>query len=210
MLHDLGKYTNEFSDYIYKAVHDPAHARPRGSVDHSTAGGKLMYELFHGVENSNYNKLLAEIVGNAIISHHSYLHDYLGPHHLESPYLTRVREKKLNEYSQTKKMFFERVISKDEFYSYVDNAVIELETFVEKSNSSDFGFQMMFLTKYIFSCLIDADRTNTRQFVEKEDPLPSYATESPSQLFQKYLKKLMKQIEEFKDSKSKIDTLRSE
>lgn len=38
MLHDMGKYTEEFKDYIIKAVENPGEAPKRGSVDHSTAG----------------------------------------------------------------------------------------------------------------------------------------------------------------------------
>lgn len=47
MLHDLGKYTEKFQDYIRLAVQNPDNPPKRGSVDHSTAGGKLLYNLFH-------------------------------------------------------------------------------------------------------------------------------------------------------------------
>lgn len=46
MLHDLGKYTNEFREYILEAVYNPEAPPKKGSVDHSTAGGKLLYRLF--------------------------------------------------------------------------------------------------------------------------------------------------------------------
>src|SRR5690554_4260569 len=74
MLHDMGKYSNEFKEYILEAVNNPQAPPKRGSVDHSTAGGKLLFDNYHNTSNL-LNALLAEIVGNAIISHHSYLHD---------------------------------------------------------------------------------------------------------------------------------------
>jgi len=93
MLHDQGKFTFEFKNYIVEAVNNPDAPPRRGSVDHSTAGGKLLYDLFHtGNKIQQYEGILAEVVGNAIISHHNNLQDFLSPE-LESPYLKRVSEK---------------------------------------------------------------------------------------------------------------------
>src|SRR5699024_4916591 len=47
ILHDLGKYTEEFRSYILEAVNNPDAPPKRGSVDQSTAGGKLLYGFFH-------------------------------------------------------------------------------------------------------------------------------------------------------------------
>lgn len=105
VLHDLGKCTNEFREYILEAVNNPDAPPRRGSVDHSTAGGKLLYEIFHTSEKLDPHKgLLAEVVGNAIISHHSYLQDFLNPD-LESNYLKRVRDKELPEFDRIKQYF---------------------------------------------------------------------------------------------------------
>ncbi len=76
ILHDLGKYTKEFQDYLLEAITNPDSPPKRGSVDHSTAGGKLLYELFHKKNLNERTAIVAEIVGNAILSHHSYLHDF--------------------------------------------------------------------------------------------------------------------------------------
>ncbi|MDI3312515.1 MAG: CRISPR-associated endonuclease Cas3'', partial [Thermoanaerobacterium sp.] len=168
MLHDLGKYTNEFREYIIEAVGNPDSPPKKGSVDHSTAGGKLLYELFHTEENVNpYKGIVAEIVGNAIISHHSYLQDFLSPN-LESKYLNRVRDKDLAEFEIAKQNFFEKVMSETDFYDYVDKAAAELKNFLTKEYSKSYEEKLMFLTKFIFSALIDADRTNTRLFEENK------------------------------------------
>jgi len=103
MLHDMGKYTDAFRNYILAAVNNPSFPPKRGSVDHSTAGGKFLYNLFRAGEIHPIKGLLAEIVGNAIISHHSYLEDFLSPE-LESNYLKRVRDKRdksLEEFERT-------------------------------------------------------------------------------------------------------------
>lgn len=209
MLHDLGKYTNEFRDYILEAAGNPDSPPKKGSVDHSTAGGKLLYELFHSEGNANpYEGLVAEIVGNAIISHHSYLQDFLSPN-LESKFLDRVREKNLAEFEMAKQTFFEKVISEKDFQDYVYKAAEELKDFLTKVNSKNYAEKLMFLTKFIFSALIDADRTNTRLFEENK----AYdSTFNHKELFDTYYERLMSKICSFKersDANSPINLLRS-
>lgn len=79
MLHDLGKYTEAIKTYLLEAVSNPDSPSKRGSVDHSTAGGKLVYDRLHTGAPSMYPWILAEVVGNAVISHHAYLNDFLNP-----------------------------------------------------------------------------------------------------------------------------------
>ncbi|NSW39605.1 CRISPR-associated endonuclease Cas3'', partial [Bacillus sp. Xin1] len=133
MLHDLGKYTNEFREYISEAVNNPDSPSKRGSVDHSTAGGKFLYQFFHTKNIIPYKGIISEIVGNAIISHHGYLQDFLNPD-LESPYLNRVRDKELSEFDMTRQFFFKYVMNETDFHEYVDKATIELESFLFKES----------------------------------------------------------------------------
>jgi CRISPR-associated endonuclease/helicase Cas3 len=188
MLHDLGKFTDEFRDYLLKATANRDDAPRRGEVDHSTAGGKLLFDLFKKTRTTKIHELLAEIVGNAIISHHSYLHDFLGPQ-AESGYLDRVRDKPID-YSQAKALFFEKVINERDFQRYVDEAVRELEAYIDPA-AKDNPAQLMFLTKYVFSALIDADRTNTRMFEEDE---PIQSEPDRKSLFQRYYDKLLNHL----------------
>lgn len=209
MLHDLGKYTDEFRDYILEAVENPEHPPKRGSVDHSTAGGKFLYDKLHKGEPSRTRWILAEIVGNAIISHHSYLHDFLNPD-LESPYLNRVRDKSLIEYDRSISYFFEQVLSEAEFQRYVSRAVNELEAYLSSPSTESGEGKLMFLAKFIFSALIDADRTNTRLFEENRSDGPS---QSRKDLFDAYYEKLMKKLNSFEDhddAKTVINVLRKE
>ncbi|WP_071393539.1 CRISPR-associated helicase/endonuclease Cas3 [Bacillus tuaregi] len=211
MLHDLGKYTIKFRDYILEAVHNPDTPPKRGSVDHSTAGGKLLFDFFHSNnKHSNlYKALLSEVIGNAIISHHSYIHDFLSPD-LQSKYLNRVKDKKLEEFDFSKRLFFEQVISEKEFQEYVTKAAFELESFLAKESPENNEKQLMFLTKFIFSALIDADRTNTRLFEEgkQECSVIHY-----DKLFKTYYERLMEKVESFKhhsNAHTPINRLRTE
>lgn len=212
MLHDMGKYTNQFRNYIIAATSDSSDPKPkRGEVDHSTAGGKLLYECFHTTNINKLKGILAEIVGNAIISHHSYLKDYLSPE-LKSEYLKRIRKKDqgLEEYELSKETFFGKVICEQEFHEYVDQAAIELQAFLTAPSSGSIEMKLMFLTKVIFSILIDADRTNTRLFEENKE---YELTIDSKKLFQTYYDRLTAKINVFKkakDASSPINILRSE
>jgi CRISPR-associated endonuclease/helicase Cas3 len=205
LLHDLGKYSDEFQDYIHRAAFCPESARvKKGQVDHSTAGGKLLFSMFHN-NGSFCGKLLAEIVGNAIISHHANLQDYISPA-IESGYLKRVQDKKLTGYETAVERFFQEVIAKADFVKYVGAVLDELVEFTDKSPTQSF-----FLTKLLFSCLIDADRTNARQFDEQSLEVETGHLQR-RQLFELYYQRLMQHFAELKkqkDAAEPINQLRS-
>jgi len=209
LLHDMGKSTEQFRTYLLEAVSNPDAPPKRGSVDHSTAGGMLLYELLHAGVPSMYEGLLAEIVGNAIISHHSYLHDFLSPD-LESGYLKRVRDKDkaLIEYEQAKSYFFEHVMSSEVFNNYVASAVVELEAYLERPSADSIESKLMFLSKFVFSALIDADRTNTRLFEANKTAEPEL---NYKELYRGYYNDLLGEVQSYterEDAGTPINQLR--
>jgi len=158
LLHDMGKYSDAFQNYIRRAV--SGEKVRRGEVDHATAGGRLLFET---LKRKMPNQLLGEIVSNAIISHHGNLHDYIQGE--DSPFLQRVELKVLDEYEVCKKRFFDEVISEPDFINYAEAASQQLMSYLERIGQT--LVNSTFLTKLVFSILIDSDRTNTRQFEEK-------------------------------------------
>ncbi|WP_106768729.1 CRISPR-associated helicase/endonuclease Cas3 [Paenibacillus faecalis] len=216
MLHDMGKFTEEFKNYILQAVENPDDPPKRGSVDHSTAGGRLLYNLFHTGKIDRFHGILAEIVGNAIISHHSYLKDFLNPE-LESDYLKRVCKNDLKEYEESVQRFFKFTISEEEFRQYVDQAASELTEFLAKKSTLSPEKKCMFLTKFVFSALIDADRTNTREFEENlegyrvDNRVDVQQQQDRKLLFNTYYQRLMEEIHSYaEDSPSPINRLRNQ
>lgn len=75
-LHDMGKQTNEFNSYIHYCAMNPSDKSLRGSIDHSTAGAKFIYDTFYDT-NDSYQRLTAQLISLAICSHHSGLIDCL-------------------------------------------------------------------------------------------------------------------------------------
>ncbi|MGG4108372.1 CRISPR-associated helicase Cas3' [Paenibacillus lautus] len=208
MLHDMGKYTDKFKNYISEAVEHPESPPKRGSVDHSTAGGRLLYTLFHTGKIDRFKGILSEIVGNAIISHHSYLKDFLNPD-LESNYLNRVRDKEIEEYEESVQRFFEHTMCEEDFQQYVNQAALELSEYMRKNSSISLENKCMFLTKFVFSALIDADRTNTRCFEEKS--MHESKVQHLEGLFETYYSRLMAEINSYASYRSSpINLLRNQ
>ncbi|MCD1261223.1 CRISPR-associated helicase Cas3' [Paenibacillus athensensis] len=203
MLHDMGKYTEAFQTYIIEAVNNPDAPPRRGSVDHSTAGARLLFQMLHTWPPEPMKWVLAELVGNAILSHHSYLHDFLSPN-LESPYLRRVKEVELKEFERSKACFFQYMLDEEELRKYVAKALAELEAYLNRFGSAGAESQLMFLSKFVFSALIDADRTNTRLFEENksEEVVPCRG-----ELFDSYYQRLLDRLDSF-EIETDIDVLR--
>ncbi|WP_322907666.1 CRISPR-associated helicase Cas3' [Paenibacillus campi] len=195
-LHDLGKNTIRFYDYIQAAVFDPEHAPSKGSVDHSTAGGKLLYDRYVQQQGISARSVAAEWIGNCIISHHQGLRNFVDGEQT-SPYLDRVQWSKRDEqkrwqlqqdYEQACRVFWERE-SVDTFDHYVTQAANEFASVMEKIHHS---LQVQhrpiveaLTTKYIFSCLIDADRHNSRLFEEGKPSAPTDELEIAQSFFQR-------------------------
>lgn len=208
-LHDMGKLTQSFKSYIEEAVANPDTPPRRGSVDHSTAGGKLLYERFHREAKTPGDKLTAEWAANCIISHHQGLRDFYGPES-DSPFLDRVANKKLEDYEQAKEHFFQ-MADRAEFERYFAEARKELEEIIGRiQKNSHSSINVSLVIKYVFSCLIDADRTNTRQFEEKEAAEEPFDREA---FFNRCYDALMRKIKEFDndpDAGHPINRLRRE
>ncbi|WP_317914421.1 CRISPR-associated helicase Cas3' [Carnobacterium maltaromaticum] len=206
LIHDLGKYSDAFQEYLIKAVADPTSVT-KGSIDHSTVGGKLLYDICHIESQDSVSLIFAELVGNAIISHHSSrgLQDFITPvGEAKSDYLERVVKKEIEEYDTIKKRFFKEVLSENQFLAEINLAKDELKAlfFSREKVQSD---KMFFFLKFVYSCLIDADRTNTMLFEENRN----YQASNNDELLGVYSQRLEEKIHSFK-SDTPINHLRGQ
>ncbi|WP_433945552.1 CRISPR-associated helicase Cas3' [Paenibacillus sp. SN-8-1] len=210
LLHDLGKNTNAFKKYIQQAVANPDSPPRRGSVDHSTAGGRLLYRRYHRKAVNYEDKVAAEWIANCIISHHQGLRDFLDPE--KSPFLERVAVKTegMEEYEQAVNVFFADR-SEEEFDLYFERAKAEMKGVLEVIQRHKLPpIAASLMIKYIFSCLIDADRTNTRQFEEGE---PTRWAASYPDFFSQSYERLMSVVQSYdqaEDADHPINRLRRE
>lgn len=174
-LHDMGKSTIAFSTYIKKAVQGEEVLE---KIDHSTAGAKYLYENYYVDKPETRDNILAnlvtEVVGMSILSHHSGLQNFVQVDGGQSDFFRRVCKKNLPYYEEVCSNFFSTSGNKERvnrlFHKSMEemgNFIIRLGNVINKQGGNIPQFIYYSLaTKFIFSCLIDADRTDARRFDE--------------------------------------------
>src|SRR5699024_4655782 len=167
-LHDMGKYTEAFTTYIRNAVlHDDVAS---SKIDHSTAGAKYLYENFYGKDF--LQDLVIETVGMAILSHHSGMQNFIQTDTSQSDYIRRVTNADLPYYQEVVANFEAVPENVKKVKKLLEEAKTEVQEFmsqVEQFNNRERTIHLSYMQKLVFSCLIDADRTDTRCFEEATD-----------------------------------------
>ena len=139
--HDVGKGSREFQAYLRNAneIIDEFAKYYCGKVDHSTFGACHAY-----IKSKEAGKVLAYVLAG----HHTGLMDW--QQHATHGLRYRLEKKHINnsEYNPIKCVVPERLPI--------------------KLNGSNFGFQLQFFIRMIFSCLVDADFLDTEKFLNPE------------------------------------------
>lgn len=179
LLHDLGKYSVAFQEFIHAATgllgeeaKEYAETMPAHQRDHATAGAQYLWGRF--LANTPITtKYHIQALCAALISHHcrSGILDFINLQGA-SPFLARIKkpdhESHLSEsLSNADVLIVEKI----------EHLLAELETHREEKQrigaihkdlgSKLFPFHLALYTRFLFSCLLDADRINTIDF---EDP----------------------------------------
>src|SRR3974390_1334481 len=81
LLHDLGKATKTFQDYLLSfGIDGEARDDLRGKIDHSTAGAQCLLANIHGAQKEDsLHGIVARFLAICIASHHSGLIDCIEP-----------------------------------------------------------------------------------------------------------------------------------
>lgn len=175
LLHDLGKASQQFQNYIGSAQGriDPDsddyvdYKEMKGKVDHSSAGAQYLYRQLSA--QGAAGKLAAQVLSLCIASHHSGLIDCLSPEG-EDKFTKRIE--KPEEYTHQQEAF-DRFLSQHQAdlapYFAQDRVITELvekmKAQAEPLDGNDTRlFKIGLLIRFLLSCLIDADRLNTADF----------------------------------------------
>ncbi|MDH4120518.1 MAG: CRISPR-associated helicase Cas3' [Deltaproteobacteria bacterium] len=185
LLHDLGKFSTEFQDYLKSAVGllNPDEdenfvdaAAMRGKIDHSTAGAQWIWQAL-GNQGAMGN-LTAQMLALCLASHHSGLIDILEPSKT-APAMDRfsARMGKSDEkthLSEVLRILPEPIQTRLETLrkdSEVHQEMAALFKTIAQGKVGHDGkptplaqFQLGLVVRFLFSCLIDADRVNTANF----------------------------------------------
>lgn len=184
LVHDLGKYSQCFQKYLLSAVGklDPDadddfvnFKEFKGKIDHSSAGSQWIWQ-----EYANFGEIqhvVAQILSLCVASHHSGLIDCIGATdqrygndvfsaRMQKPdEKTHLREVK-SAAPQELVSRFQKILSDkslaDSFESRISSIVGSAP---KKSHQTNLvQVQISLLVRYLFSCLIDADRVDTADF----------------------------------------------
>lgn len=174
-LHDLGKATDEFQKYLLTAtgmlgsdddesIHDYGQ---KGKVDHSTAGAQWLFRSWH--DQGEVQNLAAQVLSLIMLSHHSGLIDCLKPDGTDGFFkrinkdveLTRLAETEHNLPLSVQTVLHEWLADPQTALELVN----KMKDLKEADDSREtYLFKVGLLVRLLFSCLIDADRTDTARF----------------------------------------------
>jgi len=179
LLHDLGKYSNEFQVYLQSAVglinpdeDDYVDARGlKGKVDHSTAGAQLVWEDLS--KQGDMGRIVGQILGLCIASHHSGLIDCLSSNANKpvEDIFTR-RAGKRDDRSHLREAMSKMAPPIDKRFrelSSMPSLISGIEESIRKVARGEkveaiIRFKVGLLVRFLFSCLVDADRVDTADF----------------------------------------------
>lgn len=145
LLHDLGKYTYAFKEYLRRSL--AGEDVRRGEVIHALQGAKFAEEKIR-------DHVLSDIIGNVIAAHHGGLFDSLSDGERTLSIKTNKGEDKLH-YNEAISNFCPDINETD--------IKTEILNFCRTSQEKKLNlhFMLHLLTKAIYSCVVDADRCNS-------------------------------------------------
>jgi CRISPR-associated endonuclease/helicase Cas3 len=188
LLHDFGKYSKAFQIYIKSATgflnpdQDDEYIDSRGlkgKIDHSSAGSQYIWRELRKYGKLGQGELCGQILALCIASHHIGLIDCLSVDG-EQTYFKRMQKDDekthLKECMRSADTEISAEIKSLACKSVVTELLEKIKQIIdlkEFPNNRQFhryskveSFAIGFLARFLFSCLIDADRLNSAEFEE--------------------------------------------
>ena len=179
LLHDLGKYSNEFQYYLKSAVglinqdkDEFVDAQGlKGKVDHSTAGAQLVWEELS--KHGQLGQVVGQMLSLCIASHHSGLIDCLSSNAnkpVEDIFTRRTGKRDDRSHLREAMSKMDTLIDKRfRELSAMPSLISGIEETIRKVARGEkveaiIRFKVGLLVRFLFSCLIDADRVDTADF----------------------------------------------
>jgi CRISPR-associated endonuclease/helicase Cas3 len=196
LLHDIGKFSEEFQNYLLSAVGvlNPDEdeewvdaASLKGKVDHSTAGAQWAWHALR--DKGTVARTVAQALALCVASHHSGLIDCIGASsgafgdNLFDKRMAKARDKThLDEVlAKAPPELLERCVALANDAALLSDMVARVSAIASARPRCAAPVHQQFglLLRFLFSCLIDADRIDSADFENPHHadarPLGSYA-----------------------------------
>lgn len=164
ILHDMGKYTKEFQDYLTRAAAgEPVR---RGSVNHTFAGVRFSMERWHKSNEPDLRNLVCEIIAVAAGAHHG-MFNCIDPDGNDA-LMHRLKSNDIG-YQEARDNFLMHCAGFDELDQLFNEAGKEITAAIENiktcvTSERELRFCLGLLTRILLSTVIDADRRDAVEF----------------------------------------------
>ena len=167
LVHDAGKAKAEFKEYIERAA--AGEPVKRGSVNHTFAGVRLLLERYHSCVGS-VEAFVSELLAYAVGAHHG-LFDCIDEKQ-GCGFRNRMEKDKIG-YEESRENFYDRCADEGELDKLFTESVGEIFrcfdriTPISGQSGSRFTFYTGLLVRLLLSALIEGDRRDTAEFMER-------------------------------------------
>ena len=182
LLHDFGKFSQDFQTYIKSAtgVINPDEdgyvdaGKLKGKIDHSSAGAQILWQRLHNFGGAGQGEIVAQMLALCIASHHSGLINCIDKDGNnifnmrmgkddEKTHLRECRSRAEAELMVSVDKLITQELVKNLYGKLSKLADFSLAKEKKKYSKTD-SFNLGFFTRFLFSCLVDADRLNSAEF----------------------------------------------
>lgn len=164
LLHDMGKYTHKYADYIERAAR--GERVERGSVNHTFAGVIFALERWHQADHSP-SDVTVELIAYAAGAHHGEF-DVVDMQ-FQNGFLHRLEKNRQELHYAEALAAFSNAFDFDELDRLFEQAVLEIEAMLTVlpgmcKTQRQLWFYFGMLARLLLSALIDADRQDAAEF----------------------------------------------